>query len=500
MTETVSPIQIAQARGLRGQDRALVLRLVDEWRVHVTRNELRHTYYTMHNKLIDLGISVPPELKNLNAACGWGKKCVDVMVEHSKFDGFTVADPEAQRELDAIVRDCKMRPKYRKAATSALEQCFALWFVSRDEAGRARVNAYPANVCGVTWDYAKDDIEAACFVVSLKTLQGGYTVPDWINVVTDEYLIRIKAQPGGIWAAEYEPHGLGRVPCFAMAYEPTLHRPLGTSRITREVMGYIDSAVRANVNEEIASAFAASAQKYLLGTDGDPFENITKWQAFIGNIFNIDKDEDGDVPTFGQLPQPSMQPLSDHWRLLCGRMSAATGIHVSQFGQVHDNPASSDAIYAENEPLILKVKDWNEDAGSVLSDVAIALLATNRGVSFDAIRAENIGVESRFRNPSMPTLAQQTDSSVKIAAMVDGFSMTETFWEMNGFGAEERSRIMRELRRVQGDRLLMQLIGGMSGEDTEGGAATLPSVTGQSDQGSGNSGVNVGRAMDEVES
>lgn len=486
MTEI--PQQVAAAEGLRDGDRELVRRLVGEWHDHVERNELRHAYYTMHNRLVDLGISVPPELKNLNAACGWGKKCVDVMVEHSKFDGFTVADPVMQDELDAIVRAGKMRPRYRRAATSALEQCFALWFVSRGEDGHAQASAYPASVCGVAWDYARDDIEAACFVVSLRTKgrgMGARREPDWIDVATRDSLIRIRSDAGGFWRAEYVPHGLGRVPCFAMAYEPTLHRPLGTSRITREVMGYIDSAVRANVNEEIAAAFAASAQKYLLGTDGDPFENMTKWQAFIGNIFNIDKDEDGDVPTFGQLPQPSMQPLSDHWRLLCGRMAAATGIHVSQFGQVHDNPASSDAIYAENEPLILKVKDWNEDAGAVLSDVAMALLATERGVSYDAVAQERPGIEARFRNPAMPTLAQQTDSSVKIASVVDGFAQTETFWEMNGFGAEERSRIMRELRRARGGNLITELMGAGIGDDRKAGAEGVPANSGQGVLGGG---------------
>lgn len=470
------PNQVAAARGLRGEDRDLVRRLVDEWQRHVSRNELRHNYYIMHNRLIDLGISVPPELRNLNAACGWGKKCVDVMVEHSKFDGFTVADPDAQEMLDAIARECKMRTKYRKAATTALEQCFSLWFVSRDEDGAPRASAYPASVCGVTWDYAADDIEAACFIVDMESDHGTLR-PTWVNVATATDLIRIKAA-GGAWYAEYEPHGLGRVPCFVMAYEPTLHRPLGTSRITREVMGYIDSAVRANVNEEIAAAFAASAQKYLLGTDGDPFENVSRWGAYIGNIFNIDKDEDGDVPTFGQLPQPSMQPLADHWRLLCGRMAAATGIHVSQFGQVHDNPASSDAIYAENEPLILKVKDWNEDAGDVLVDVATALIATERSTTFAAVRADRLGIEARFRNPAMPTLAQQTDSSVKIAAMVDGFAQTETFWEMNGFASEERSRIMRELRRVQGAAFLAELMGGENGDDQQEGAGNLPQGVG----------------------
>lgn len=490
------PMQVAAADGLRPHDRDLVRRLVDAWQRHAWRNNLRHTYYTMHNRLVDLGISVPPELKNLNAACGWGKKCVDVMVEHSKLDGFTVADPDAQGMLDGVWRRNHLRTKYRKAATSALEQCFALWFVSREEGtGRARVSAYPASVCGCTWDHANDRLEAALFVVDMDD-RAGERMPTWVNVATATDLVRIRLGADGRWHASYEPHGLGHVPCFVSAYEPTLHRPFGTSRITREVMGYIDSAVRANVNEEIAAAFAASTQKYLLGTDGDPFADKTVWQTYIGSIVNLDMTEDGTVPQFGQLPQPSMQPLADHWRLLCGRMSAATGIHVSQFGVVHDQPASSDAIYAENEPLILKVRDWNDDAADTLADVATACLATEMGTTFAAVEAMGLGVEVRFRNPAMPTLAQQTDSSVKIASVVEGFALTETFWEMNGLSQEERTRVLRELRRARGDMLLADLTGGGDGDDIEGGAGPLPAVAGPPVLAGGDEGAEGAVALD----
>ena len=463
--------QVAAAKGLRGEDRMLVNRLVKAWEKHYERNMLRHIYYIMHNALIDLGISIPPSLKKLNAACGWGKKCVDVMVEHSKLDGFTTQDADAQADLDRLSRANHLRTLYRKATTSALEQCFNLYFVYRDKADQARVSAYPANVCGCTWDDANDCLEAALFVVSMRNVtQTNAYQPDWVNVVTADYLIRIQLGDDGRWYADYEMHGLGRLPVFLAAYEPTLDRPFGTSRITREVMGYIDSAVRANVNEEIAVSFASSTQKYLLGTDGDPFEETSRWKAYIGNIFNIDKDEDGDVPKFGQLAQPSMQPLEDHWRMLCGRMSAATGIHVSQFGQVHDNPASSQAIYAENEPLILKVKDWNEDVSDVLVEVATALLATERRTTYDAIDSLGLGIEARFRNPAMPTLAQQTDSSVKIAAAVPGFAKTETFWEMNGFGKEERERIMAQLAQVESQEAANAAIKSIFGVSADAGA------------------------------
>jgi len=463
---------IAAANGLRGADRELVRRLVIAWERHHPRNVLRHTYYTMHNRLKDLGISVPPELHNLNAACGWGKKCVDVMVEHCKFDGYRVSDPEASAQLANIVRRSKLRTTYRKATTSALEQCFALYLVSRGDDKRVRVSAYPASVCGCTWDDADQQLEAALFVVSMREDRLGNRAPDWVDVATSTDIIRIRrAEDDSAWSAEYRPHGLGHLPVFLAAYEPTLERPFGTSRITREVMGYIDSAVRANVNEEIAAAFAVSTQKYLLGTDGNPFEGVTPWRAYIGNIFNIDMTEDGTIPQFGQLPQPSMQPLSDHWRLLCGRMSAATGIHVSQFGIVHDQPASGDAIYAENEPLILKCKDWNGDMQDVLTDVAIACLATERGTTFDAIADMNLGIVANLPNPAMPTLAQQTDASVKIASMVEGFVKTKPFWTMNGYSDEEADYILQQIEDAESrqatNAVVMAMFGGTDADSAQ---------------------------------
>lgn len=441
--------QVATAKGLRERDRKLVYELVKTWAAHTPRNLLRHTYYSMKNVLKDLGISVPPRLRKLDAACGWGAKCVDVMVDHLKFDGYTADDVEAQEFLRRVVRRSDLESLYNMATTSALEQCFSLYFVYKDKAGNPRVSAYPASVCGCTWNDAENRLDAVMFVVSTKKGTFGERTPDWVNVVTDEYVIRIRLDDAGAWHAEYLPHGLEHLPVFISRHKPSLMRPFGTSRITREVMGYIDSAVRENINEEIASAFASSAQKYLLGTDGDPFEDVSRWSAYIGAIFNIDATEDGIVPQFGQLPQPSMQPLSDHWRILCGKMSGATGIHVSQFGQVHDQPASGDAIYQENEPLILKCNDWNRGAKSTLVDVATALVATERGTTFDAIDSEGLGIVANLPNPAMPTLAQQTDASVKIASVVPGFASTRQFWIMNGFSVEEADRTMAEVEAAQ---------------------------------------------------
>jgi hypothetical protein len=86
--------------------------------------------------------------------------------------------------------------------------------------------------------------------------------------------------------------------------------------------------------------------------------------------------------------------------------------------------------------------------GDTLVDVAIACIATERGVSFDSISDSGLDIQPRFMNPSMPTLAQMTDASVKIASVVPEYASTPTFWRLNGFTDEEVTTVMRELEGV----------------------------------------------------
>ncbi len=219
--------------------------------------------------------------------------------------------------------------------------------------------------------------------------------------------------------------------------------------------------MRANVNEEVAAAFAASTQKYLLGTDGDAFADKSKWSAFIGSIFEVTKNSDGDIPQFGQLTQPSMQPMTEHFGNLCKRMSAATGIHVGQFGIMSDNPSSAEAIYAENEPLILKCKSFIREAKAALAKAATAAIATELGCSYEEAE-DACGVSVHFLNPAMPTLAQQTDSSIKLASAVEGFAGTPTFWRLNGLDDDEVRNVSSEIRRNVTRSAALDLMAGVT--------------------------------------
>ncbi len=464
------PYAVASADGLSDEHREAVRCLLNNWQTHYKGNILRADYYEAHNMFKDLGISVPDSLKDLEVACGWGYKCVEVMRDHIAFDGFSVQDDADYDDLlRSIAKRNVMSPRVGKAVNSALKYCFSMWVVTADESGHARISAYPPTLATGIWDDVHERLESGMFVVRFARDHGRPTSrPDWVNVMLPDCMIRIREVRRGEWSAEYVEHALGVVPMFVMPHNPDDDRPFGVSRISPEVRWLIDCAVRANVNEEIAAAFAASTQKYLLGTDGDAFADKSKWSAFIGSIFEVSVNSEGNTPQFGQLAQPSMQPMTEHFANLCKRMSAATGIHVGQFGIMSDNPSSAGAIYAENEPLILKCKSFIREAKTALSRTATAALATELGVSYGEAE-DACAVSVLFLNPAMPTLAQQTDSSIKIASVVDGFAGTPTFWRLNGFDDDETRNVGSEVERNINRAAVARLMEGVTRAD-EGGA------------------------------
>lgn len=474
--------RIASARGLRQDDQDLVLELVETWREKTLRNKLRHAYYTMHQKPMELGISVPPNLRNLEQVVGWPAKAVDILANRSQFEGFVAREESVQDELNAIVSANRMRTSYRRACKSELELSCSFATVTADPANKTPVvRMYPATSAAATWDRAANGIKAGLVVVQLDSRRGYTTNPVWLDAFTPTDVIRIARSPGRPWTAEYLPHSMGRPLMEPLAYEASLERPFGKSRISRAVMNITDDAMRASVRSEVAGEFFTSPQKYLLGVDGDPFEveekqtdkegntktvtrHLSKWDAYIGNIFTVSKDEDGDVPTFGQLSQGSMQPHTEYMRNLAARFSGETNVPLSTLGIIHDNPSSAEAIYAAKEELIIEAQNLNADNGDALRNIALMALAVSHGTDFATEAKEARGIEARFKNPAMPSLVSQADAAIKIANVAPWFAETDVFLEELGFNADQILRLGDARRRHHTNQLVQAAAAPVAGE------------------------------------
>lgn len=475
------PQEIASAAGLGLADSAIVEDLVRVWREKLHRNLVREMYYEMHRKPMDLGIAVPPKLRNLRQVMGWPAKAVDMLATRSQFDGFTSKDDAATMALQKTVLANGMKRAYRQAATSEVMHSCAFATVTAGDAARheprALVRFYPATAAAAIWDSHANRIKAG-LVVADRDMRPGPREgePTRVMVFTDEAVISIDRAAHGGWVALYQAHSMGRTLMVPMAYRASLSRPFGKSAISRAVMDLTDSAMRAAVRSEIAGEFISSPQKYLMGAKKGAVPADSMWDAYIGSVFCVGPDPvTGAVPQYGQLPQGSMQPHVDYMRSLAARFSGETNVPISSLGVISDNPSSAEAIYAAKEDLVITAQNLNEDNGEALRDIAFMALAIERGTDYWTELEANENVQAKFRNPARPSLVSQADAMCKIAQSFPWMAESDVALEELGFGDDQIMRLRSDRRRSQSnERSIAFLMGrGGNGAAQESGAGTV---------------------------
>lgn len=448
------PFEISSAVGLTKEDQDVVLDLMYLYQRKLTRNLLRDRYYEMKQKPKDLGISVPPNLRNLQQVVGWCAKSVDTLANRSIFDGFTSQDEETTQELQVICQRSSLYRKYRKLVRSELKHSCAFMTVTSDENKHAQINAFPATASSALWDNHLGRITSGMVIVDRDNSRRGLGTPTWVNVFTDSAVIEIKLDNKRKWIAEYHEHGMGRCLMEAFVYNATLDRPMGTSRISRAVMNITDSAMRASVRSEISAEFFTSPQKYLLGADKEALEGKSRWDAYIGNLFCVSRRDDDVVPQFGQLSQGSMQPHIDYIRSLAMRFSGETNVPVSELGVIYDNPTSSESIYAQKEPLVIDAQNLNADNNESLTNIALMALATERGTDFNRELENRANIHAKFKNPALPSIVTQADAMIKACGVVPFLADSDIALEELGFSDEKIQRLEPVRRKYQAQQLI----------------------------------------------
>lgn len=429
-----------------------IVDLLQLWQAKLPGNRLRMRYYNGKNVLKDFGISIPPRLLNVQTVVGWPQKAVDEMAVRSRFDGFTAADEAVQRDLDALVMRAALKRKYRMGVQSELIHscCFATVGMSPEGVS---VDLFSAEDGAARWDDAKGRIAYGMVITRYRDGR-----PAQLRLYTDYAMVEATDTGFGFWEWAVEPYIMGRPAIEAFSYRPTYDKPFGQSRVTKAVMSITDSAVREALRTEISAEFFTSPQKYLLGADADAFENTTKWEAYIGNIFAVGRDENGDMPAFGQLSQGSMQPHTEYFRALAARFAGETNVPISTLGVIHDNPSSAEAIYAASEPLIIECEDLNDGNRDTLYSVACMAMAAERDIPLDALTAAERDFTPNFRNPAMPSVVSQADAMIKVASVVPGFAGTDTFFEQIGFAEDVRRKVRNEVQRNTANDALMAIL------------------------------------------
>lgn len=449
--------------GLTSEEQRQLEALADVYRYHQCRNSIKDKYYEGHVTLndVNLGIALPPGLKNMEVGCNWGQKAVDALASRSMFDGF-VGSGEAADTAAQLVEKNRLLDQYAKACRDELKYGCVFATLSADSTLGCRIRFHSPAASAALWSGEKGRIDCGMAIID--------TVPDekykdtWrphiVNLYTDEAVI-VLTEEHGKWHAERHDSKMGRPLMEPLIWNATTGKPFGRSRLKRAVRALIDDYIRIVANATIALEFDTTPQKYLLGLTDEQYDAVIsdKFKQYVGSLLaSTTNPETGENPEFGQLAQGSLQPHVDKMRMTATQFSAATGLTITDVGIINDaNPTSSDAILAQSQTLVLMAQQLNTGNGDALKTIIQMAQAIVRDVSLQELTDEERDVMAHFRNPAMPSVAVTADAAIKIASVRQEFASTDTFLEMIGFDQADIRRIKAQEQRVRGMKVLEEV-------------------------------------------
>ena len=449
--------------GLGPEEQRMLQKLLDVYQNASIKNAQKEKYYEGKIPLseVNLGIALPVGLAGLEVGCSWGAKTVDVLAGRSMFDGFVGESGEELDDLKRIVQDNNLIAEYPKACRDELKIGCAFATLSADDDIRCRIRFHSANSAAAVWDGEKGRIAYGMAVVDTMPDDKMMWTPSLINLYTDTD-IWVLRQSSQIWTAERHPHKMGRPLMEPLIYNPTSTKPFGQSRIKEPIRRLIQGYVRTIANATIGLEFSTAPQKYLLGVTDDQYDVLInqKFKQYVGNILaSTTNPETGEKPTFGQLPQGSINPHVQMIRVLATQFSAATGLTVTDTGVVNDaNPTSSDAILAQSQTLVSMAEQLNARNGDSLRTIALMALAIANNTTLNELTDAQRSIVAHFKNPAMPSVAVTADAAIKIASVRPEFGATDTFLEMIGFDQADIRRIRAQEVRERGLAVLGDLV------------------------------------------
>lgn len=452
-----------QVWGLSHEVQSLLDELVKVWRQTLPRNRLRSLYVDMKNRTRDLGISIPPALRDLEIVMGWGEKAVYGLAQRCMWDGVVApSGVEDPFELRSILRDNRFDIELPQAIVSQLTHSVSFLSTTPGDVASGEpevlVMAHSAMWTAGLWDRRRRALRGLLFVGDVDDLGR----PVELTVLTPwETVVCVKGASGHWYVQDVRPNPLRRVLAEPLPFRPTLDRPFGRSRINRQVMSIIDRATRSGLRLDVHGEFFSAAQFLLLGADEDAFKDdagnpIPMWDWYVGRFKTLSRDEEGEVPELKEIAQKDPTPHIATMRQLAGEFSGATSLALSSLGITSENPESAQAMYAAKEDLVIEASNNNRVNGAGLSRIFQNTVMLRDGLTeaSDELRA----LSSKWRNPALPSVVSASDAMVKQISAIPWLGETDVALEELGYSDETITRLLAQKRRAEQQTQMRALV------------------------------------------
>lgn len=420
--------------------------------------ELRGYYYDGLQKMQDLGISIPPQLKGLRTVVGWPQIGVDALVNRCVVEGFRYPGAtDVDDDLMGIWQANDLDNESTLAHLDALVYGRAYGIVGpADDAtdGAPPLITYesPLNmICSYDARLRRVSAGLQMYLDTQYTSDMyGHEVavlyfPDQTIYMARESTVGLPQQQA--WQiTDRDNHSLGYVPVTRLANRQRLADREGQSEIRPSWMNTVDSACRTLLGMEVGREFHMAPRRYALGVTEEAFQSPdgtakSAWDTYLNKIWMLERDEEGQLPTLGEFaasdPSGYTKMLDEYRELMCGEM----GLPPTLLGlNPQGNPASADAIRVGYEELTSRSRMKHIAFSSGHEDLMrLALLVRDGSLPPDAMR-----LETDWRDPAPETITG-TSAAVTQQVSVGAVPATsDVTLKKLGYSAVERLRLEQD--------------------------------------------------------
>lgn len=242
--------------------------------------------------------------------------------------------------------------------------------------------------------------------------------------------------------AENAPAGTWSLPLRPLVNRPRALRPDGISEF-HDVLPIADAANKIATDLLVSAEYHAMPRRWAVGLRESDFVDangnpVSPWSIAAGHLWSTEQ-----APSevqLGQFPESDLTNFHNTIRVLAQLASQTLALPPHYMSFTTDNPASADAIRSSETQLVKRVERKHTFLGGAWEDVMRLVLRFQTGVWEDRARS----LETMWRDPSTPTVAQKADAIMKLATPINGgpaILPIEQAREDLGYTPEQRRRM-----------------------------------------------------------
>lgn len=437
---------MAQISTLTGDVQALLIRLESKLTALSGNDILHDRYYEGTRRLEQIGLAVPPELEFLEVSANWCRVAVDSVADRLKMKGFYLpGENKASESLrdgwDANNLDSESLLLHQE--TMIYGRGYVSVSTNEEDSEFPLIQVESPTEISVEVDRRHRRIVVAARFYD-RAESGG--LPRAATLYLPDQTLWLERTGFGNWSVvDRDDHRLGRVPLVMFLNRRRAGRWTGVSEMS-DVAQLVDASARALTDLQLAVETHSVPQKYVLGMSKDDFvakdgTPIPAWEAYFTAIWANQNDK----AEVGQFTASDLKNFHDTIKLYGNLASSVSGLPSRYFGDSTVNPASFEAIMAEEVRLILNTEKKQTAFGDGWGWVSGLYERFRTGEWVNGSR-----IKTEWFNSATPTLAQAADSATKLYANGQGAISRESVFDALGWSEAQKVREWERLEQEAG--------------------------------------------------